>query len=242
MSDNAQKTPIGKSLNEFALAKVRGQLQLLGKALPCSVVAKTGSIITVKFEIQSGFTLPTVTIPMFGPEYVRYPIQNGDLGIVIAADARLGGVSGLGGGVADLSQAANLTNLVFLPISNTEWANVDVNAVTIYGPNGVVLRDTESGTIFTLTPSGIAIHAADFITVTCGGVTFSIVGSSGAYSITGTTGTIDATTLTFTDGVASTTPTIMHNVWSLLVTWLNTHTHGGGPVPTVPFTGGSIAP
>lgn len=157
MADNAQKTPIGLSLNNFARAKAQTAIQKLGKSLPATVVKAMGSIVQVNFEVQSGFTLPNVTIPLIGCEYARPPIQFGCKGFVIAADAYLGGMSGLGGGIADLRTQFNLTALVFAPIGNTGWTTVDPNAYTIYGPNGVVLR-TQDGTIsLTLTPAGITI-------------------------------------------------------------------------------------
>jgi hypothetical protein len=136
-------------------------MQLEGQALPCSVVSVSGAIVVVKFEVQSSFTLPRVTMPLFGPEYIRYPIQQGDKGFAVPADARLGGISGLGGGVADLNQPNNLAALVFLPIGSKDWTTVDPNAVTIYGPNGVVLRDTGSNCIITLTPSQVTIVVPD---------------------------------------------------------------------------------
>src|SRR3954468_18141322 len=122
---NAQKTPLFQSANRLAENRVGDALQRTGKALPCSVVSKSGSIVTVKFEVNSDYSLPNVTIPMFGPIYIRYPIQPGDKGMVVPADARLSGVSGIGGGTADLSQPGNLTGLVFLPIANTAWSEVD---------------------------------------------------------------------------------------------------------------------
>lgn len=183
MSNNAQKTPLSTSLNKIANKKVTDALQLVGKALPCSVTGVSGAIITVKFEVMSDFTLPEVTIPLFGPEYIRYPIQLGDLGIVFATDARLGGVSGLGGGVADLSQPANLTALVFFPIGNKTWGSVDPNSVTIYGPNGVVLRDTGSASVITLTPNGVVITGPNVISMACPGA--SIVIAPGTVDITG---------------------------------------------------------
>ena len=81
MSNNAQKTPFARTQNIFAEKKIADALQLTGKALPCSVVSASGAIITVQFEIQSEFTLPQVTIPLFGPEYIRYPIKAGDSGV-----------------------------------------------------------------------------------------------------------------------------------------------------------------
>lgn len=157
MADNAQKTPVGISLNKFARTRATDQIQNLGKALPASVVSVRGAIVTVKFEVNSAFTLPNVTIPLIGSEYARPPIQPGCKGLVFPADAYLGGMSGLGGGVANLAQRGNLTALVFAPIGNAGWTTVDGNAFVIYGPNGVVLRDQNSHCVITLTPTGIAI-------------------------------------------------------------------------------------
>jgi hypothetical protein len=169
MSNNSQKTPLARSLNRFAEKKWQEAFQLTGKALPCSVVSVSGAIMTVKFEVNTTFTLPNVTVPMVGPEYIRYPMKAGDMGVVFPADARLSGVSGIGGGVADLSTPGNLTALVFLPCSNVKWSEVDPAAVTLYGPNGVALRDTESKSKITITPSGIAIETVGAVTVIAGG-------------------------------------------------------------------------
>ena len=247
MSD-AQKLHIARTLSLFANQKISDAIQLTGKGLPCSVIAVSGSIITVKFELNSSFTLPSVTVPMFGGEYIRYPTQIGDKGVVIPMDARLSGISGIGGGVADLSQPANLTPLVFLPISNTDWSGVDSNSVTIYGPNGVVLRDTGSNSTFVLTPTSIIITGENSVTVTSGGATITLH-SSGSFSINGTgAGTMQATTMTLSDSVHSTTITGMNSAWTALTNWLNSHTHttttSGNPTssPISPFSGANIAP
>jgi hypothetical protein len=80
-------------------------MQLVGKVLPATIVSQSGKMVTVSFSLTNiPFTLPQVTIPLFGPQYVRYPMQPGDRGIVIPADTYIGGMSGLGGGVADLTQ------------------------------------------------------------------------------------------------------------------------------------------
>lgn len=129
-----------------------------GRALPGTVIEVTGAIVSVNFDV-SGITLPNVTMPLFGPEYVRYPIQPGDLGVAFPSDAYLGGTSGLGSGVADTSLRGNLSTLVWFPIGNKTWSEVDPDAVTIYGPNGVVFRDADSNTVATLTPDGLVIDA-----------------------------------------------------------------------------------
>jgi phage baseplate assembly protein gpV len=159
MSGNFQKTPFTDSMNRFAEGKAAAAIQLLGRELPCSVVSVNGAIVTVKFEIQSGvLTIPNVTVPLFGPEYIRYPIQPGDKGVVSSADAYLGGMSGLGGGTAELDQPpSNLSALWFMPIGNINWTKVDPQAVVIYGPNGVVIRDSASKSVITLTPSEVTI-------------------------------------------------------------------------------------
>jgi hypothetical protein len=172
MTNHALKKAFAQSIHPFAQKKALDQIQLTGKALPCSVVSVQGAIITVKFEIQDIYTLPNVTVPLFGPIYIRYPIQKGDKGMVIPADAYLGGMSGLGGGTANLTRRGNLSALVFLPIANTDWATVDPQSVTIYGPNGVVLRDTDSHTTFTLTPSSINIVVETDYKITVGNAVF----------------------------------------------------------------------
>ena len=172
MGDNSLKTPLGTSLNAIAIQRAADAIQLTGRSLPASVVAVKGSIVTVKFELsQTSPTLPQVTIPLFGPEYIRYPIQgetspgkgDGTKGMVIPADAYLGGMSGLGGGVADLTQRANLTALVFMPIGNKGWKPPDdPQAVCVYGPNGVILRDAGNKSVVKITPTGISMSFGGF--------------------------------------------------------------------------------
>lgn len=230
-----QKINFGRSMNSFAEKKVADALQSAGKVLPCSVIKQSGKMITVSFELHNTpYIFPQVTVPLFGPEYIRYPMQPGDKGIVIPADTYLGGVSGQGGGVADLTPPANLSALVFLPISNTEWQDVDPEVVTVYGPEGVTLRDAGSNTTFLLKPNSIAISTPDSFTVTAGETVFSL--TSSGWSLSGQTGHLQ-------DSDASTSPAIMHAGWSSLVDWLNSHRHtngnGGGNTgtPTSTFSG-----
>lgn len=156
MGDNAQKTPIARSLEAFGHRKVQGALSQLGQTLPASVVSRSGGFVTVKFEIaqtpNSPFSLPSIKVPMVGSEYVRLPIQAGALGMVMAADTYLGGVTGLGGGTADLSSHANLSCLVWTPLANTAWAPaIDDDALELYGPNGVILHNNAKTAILKVT-------------------------------------------------------------------------------------------
>lgn len=215
-----QRLNFAKSMNNFAEEKIAEAMQLVGKVLPATIVRQSGKMVTVSFSLTNiPFTLPQVTIPLFGPQYVRYPMQPGDRGIVIPADTYIGGMSGLGGGVADLTQPANLSALVYLPISHTEWQDVDGQVVTVYGPEGVTLRDSGSNTTFLLKPDSISISTPDSFTVTVGGTVFSL--TAGRWSLSGDAGHLQ-------DSVASTSPAIMHAGWESLVAWLNSHEHSNG--------------
>lgn len=215
-----QRLNFAKSMNNFAEEKIAEAMQLVGKVLPATIVRQSGKMVTVSFSLTNiPFTLPQVTIPLFGPQYVRYPMQPGDRGIVIPADTYIGGMSGLGGGVADLTQPANLSALVYLPISHTEWQDVDGQVVTVYGPEGVTLRDSGSNTTFLLKPDIIAISTPGSFTVTVGGTVFSL--TAGRWSLSGDAGHLQ-------DSVASTSPAIMHAGWESLVAWLNSHEHSNG--------------
>ncbi|MDG9770875.1 hypothetical protein [Klebsiella michiganensis] len=215
-----QRLNFAKSMNNFAEEKIAEAMQLVGKVLPATIVRQSGKMVTVSFSLTNiPFTLPQVTIPLFGPQYVRYPMQPGDRGIVIPADTYIGGMSGLGGGVADLTQPANLSALVYLPISHTEWQDVDGQVVTVYGPEGVTLRDSGSNTTFLLKPESIAISTPESFTVTVGGTVFSL--TAGRWSLSGDAGHLQ-------DSVASTSPAIMHAGWESLVAWLNSHEHSNG--------------
>lgn len=232
MTDNSQKTPLNYTLPLLAERRALKMIQLTGKGLPCTVRGVNGSIITVSFNIQSApYTLHEVTVPMFGPEYIRYPTQVGDKGVVITSDFYIGASSGLGGTVGDMTPQGNLTNLIFLPISNTAWSSVDPNAVTIYGPNGVSLRNTAATSTLIILPAGIALVGETYVRLTCG--------SCSIY--------MDATTITITDATAHTSPAIINSAWSAFVSWVNGHTHNdpqGGvtSAPITPFSGGSLAP
>ena len=171
MNDDALLLPFAKSLNQFVQGQIAGALQNLGQALPCSVVAVNNTLVTVSFELIGPITFPQVTVPQAISRYARPPTQAGDKGILIASDAYLGGVSGLGGGTAYYGQQPpNLSALVFLPIGNTAFPAVDGNAYNITGPNGAVIQSDNGNSKITLTPTSI--------TLTVGSVSL-IINSSG---------------------------------------------------------------
>lgn len=160
MVSNAQKTPIARSLERFAQRKAGAALELEGRSLPASVAAVLGSgIVTVKFELANiSYTLNNITVPVEGSEYVRIPIQVGMLGWVKSADAYLGGVSGLGGGTADLTVRPNLSNLVWSPIGNKNWsAPDDPNKLVLYGPDGAILRTADKTAAVEANAQGVKV-------------------------------------------------------------------------------------
>jgi hypothetical protein len=185
MVDTAQKTPVARSLESFAQRKALSAIQLLGQSLPASVVTVVSSgIVTIKFELTNvPFTLPQITVPIFGSEYIRLPIQVGMKGAVMAFDAYLGGMTGLGGGTADLTPRPNLSNLSFVPLGSTSWSAVeDVNAVVLYGPNGAILRDAQGRIKLFLQPAKAELDLP-------GGIPFVINGNvviNGGLGISGT--------------------------------------------------------
>lgn len=143
----------GTNLNKIATNRALSAIANTGRALPCSVIAVDGSIVRVKFEAQRTLdattnppkmlTLPPITLPKAESQWLRAPTQVGDFGITVPADTYLGGVSGLGGGVADLSlDYGNLTTLVWVPIGNTAFpATPNADQAWINGPEGVVISD-----------------------------------------------------------------------------------------------------
>jgi hypothetical protein len=193
-----QKTPFAVSLSNVFNTKLDQYQEGFGWQLPCVVKAVNGSIVTVAFQVDTGgtFTFPEVTCPIAQSTYVRLPVQVGDFGMCISANARLGGVTGLGQGLAPLGLPFNLGALVYVPIGNLNWSEVDPNAVNINAPNGVVLRDTNNATTVTLVPSGVTVvRGSTKVIIDDNGITMygnltvhgHISGDSG-FSITGGTG------------------------------------------------------
>lgn len=159
MTDHV-KLPFGLAFNQAAQQKIKDAIQLEGKSLPCSVTAVKNGAVKVKFEIQSStYTLPPVWLPVAESLYVRLPIQKGDLGVVRPADAYIGNVSGLGGGVSTLLQRGNLSTLVFEPVSNAGWPAVNPNQVYVRGPGGAVLGDLAGTATITASANSLILAA-----------------------------------------------------------------------------------
>lgn len=158
MGSNTSKLWLQRKLNETAIGRAQQAIRSTGRALPCRVMAVDGALVTVNFEVDTTpWTIPQITIPKAESPWIRMPTQVGDFGITMPGDVYLGGVSGIGGGVATMTQRGNLSSLVFVPISNKNSAPIDQNAAQIQGPNGAIIQTDDGNTSIVVNGSGITM-------------------------------------------------------------------------------------
>ncbi len=145
--DNAATLWLQSDLNRQARNKALEVVQATGRALPCSVVAVNvegnASLLTVKFEVTGVPTLPPLTLPKAESQWLRAPVQVGDVGMTVPCDTFLGGISGFGTGVADTSKDyGNMTTLAWVPIAAASFdPTPDLKKAWMNGPNGFVASD-----------------------------------------------------------------------------------------------------
>lgn len=158
MPSQHSKLWLQQQQNQLAINRALQAIQRQGRALPCRVVSVAGSLVTVAFEIQDDtVTLPQVTIPKAESQWMRFPIQQGEFGLTMPSDAYLGGISGLGGGTANLTQRANLSALVFVPCGSSSFSEVNSNAAYIAGPEGAVIQTQDGKSSIVVNESGITL-------------------------------------------------------------------------------------
>lgn len=170
----ALKTPLARTLSRYIRSEIRDALDRLGRALPCTVTAVNGAFVTVSFQV-SGTVLPTIQVPSGISQYVRLPIQVGDMGVCFPAQLPLDSVDGAGTTTPppDVS-SMNLTGLVFFPIGNKNWSAVNAQQVVITGPQGVQLSDKSQSVTVNITNGQITLTANTSISFTAGGKTLTI--------------------------------------------------------------------
>ena len=197
MADNFDKLWLQHVLNRNAIRRASEAIQSTGRALPCSVTAVNGSIVTVKFEVDSTpWTLPPITIPKLESNWIREPTQVGDFGMTVPADAYLSAIAGFGGAAPTLARPANLSALIFVPVSNKNAPPIDPNAAQVQGPNGTINRTTtgttssvvtnQSGTTVTYGANTLVVNASEIagtvgtssITITSSGITMTAGGQT----------------------------------------------------------------
>jgi len=187
MADNFSKLWLQKSQNSLAINRAAQEIRKQGRALPCRVTKVVGAIVTVEFEMDtSTWTLPPITIPKAESPWFRHPTQVDDLGMTLPADVYLGGISGLGKGIANFLRRGNLSALVYVPVSNADSGPDDPNAAQVCGPNGAIIRTTTgtkssivtntNGTTITFGTTTLIVNASS-ITFTVDGQTFTWGGS-----------------------------------------------------------------
>jgi len=177
--DYTRKQPLVPNLLGAVDWRVKTAMAQQGHKLPCQVVSFQNNVVTVQFQMNQNcpLSLPNITIPIIGPEYIRYPIQVGDIGFTISADVSLGYASQIDGSQTppNFSNYGNLSSvLVFVPISSVKWsASEDPSSVLIYGPNGVVLRDAQKKATVTINKdSGITLkYGSNKVVVDSSGIT-----------------------------------------------------------------------
>jgi hypothetical protein len=156
----------------MAIGRAMQAIQSMGRALPCSVVAINGSLVTVNFEVLTIGTLPQVTIPKAESPWYRMPTQVGDVGVTQPADTSLANIDGQGGPIPTLgTNYGNLSTLVWVPVSKVGLTpNPNPNQAWVYGPEGARLSDEAQ--------TASVVASANLVTVTVGGKTWTF-GPSG---------------------------------------------------------------
>jgi hypothetical protein len=140
MVDNSFKRPTHYSVNNFTNNRANDFQQNMSKGLPCHItkIGPETDMVTVAFDTKGSWAMPTRKMPVAFSPYGRDALTVGDKGYASPADYYLGGISGLGGGVADYTPRANLTPLTFHPISKTTNEKRDNDQyVMTGGKNGV---------------------------------------------------------------------------------------------------------
>lgn len=203
MSDNYSKLWIQRTANQTAINRARQAIENMGRALPCRVVGVNGSIVTVAFEVNAApYTLPNITIPKAESNWIREPTQEGDFGYTMPSDAYLGGVSGLGGGVATLTRPGNLSALIFQPVSNKNSPPIDPNAAQVQGPNGAIIRTTTGTTseIVTNTSGTTVMFGSNTVVVNATETALNFGSTSLVLNASGITMTVGGQTITLGSG------------------------------------------
>lgn len=183
--NDASRLWVQENLNKVAVRRALEKIHATGRALPCKIESVSGQIVTVTFDVQSDtWTLPPVTIPIATSIYDWIPVQVGDSGVTMPSDAAIGPISGLGGNQAVLGKnPANLSSLVFIPVSNSGWTapGGDPGKRVMQGLNGFIAQIIGGATSI--------IGDASSITLLAEGYTL-VINSSGI-TLTAPTATVD---------------------------------------------------
>lgn len=176
-SDNRLKTPIVRSLQNLAAQGAANAVTALAKAIPATVVSRSGQFVTVNFAMQVGgtgapWTLVQADYPIGGSSGTDwYPFDSGTPGLLLPSDFYLGGVTGEGGGTADYSQRGNLSTLAFFPLPTMSGTppGGDTDKRCVTGPNGAYVGTTDGS-------ASVSVDKSAGITIKFGGKTWTFNG------------------------------------------------------------------
>ncbi len=203
-SDNFVTLPIQQNLPALATSNAEQAIAQTGRALPCKVLAVNGSLVQVSFEVQGPFTLPPLWLPKAESQWARMPTQVGDVGITVPADTFLGGISGQGSGVADMTREyGNMSTLVFVPVAATGFSSSpNANQAWLNGPAGARISDAAQ--------TATVEASANEVQLIVGSASLALTASGLTITIGGLTWTFTASGLTMSSGIVA-----------------ETHVHGG---------------
>ena len=190
--DNYGKLWIQQSLNPVSTVRAREEIDQDGQGLTCHVIAVSGALVTVAFDVISPWTIPQITIPKDEGPYFRNPTQVGDIGLAVPSGIYIGGLSGLGGGIADMVRRGNLSSLRFRTISSKGSPPPNQTQAIAQGPGGFLgqtldgtssVNVTGSGTVVTIGSTTVTVTSSEIV-LTAGGNSVTV--NSSGVAISGT--------------------------------------------------------
>jgi len=171
MTNYAGKLPYGQNMAGAIDYRAGVQFEQIGWELPCTVkaISDDGLFVSVEFSIREApFQFPIITIPILQSQYIRLPIQVGDVGVTRFADVSTLHICGKLPGVAGFGNAGNLNAvLAFQPIVNINFAQTpDKNVLWCYGPDGVILQDQAGNSKVTINSDLVKLESgSSYITI-----------------------------------------------------------------------------
>lgn len=190
--DLSLKTPVAYAANRHIAARVNALAVLTGKGLPCVVTEVLIGLVKVKFQVQSIFNLPELTMPVSGgTQFFRAPIQVGEVGRAIPTGVPLSSITGQATSTPNLGRVGNLETMAFEPLSGPVWptpTGFTGAKAMIYGAgDGVVIQDiaVSPATVITITKDTIILKVATGkkVDVTAGGTVHPVSTTSGPSTV-----------------------------------------------------------
>jgi hypothetical protein len=239
MNLDEMRLPLQGSLSQMMKNGASQQDDSIAKPLTVSVTAVEANrmSVTVKVETSSGWSMPLIDVPVAGAEYIRYPIQVGDIGLLIPSKTPNGDASGAGGQSSVRAQF-NFSACYFQPVGNATWSPESADQVTMYGKGGVHIRlahdeskqiDLSAGAVAVKHSAKIDLEAPT-IEIKAGGAN-SILGGASVL--------IKAPSVTITDGTYVIIPADAYTKFQANNAWYASHTHaavGAPPSGAPPFS------